>query len=91
VIPKRVFDFIGHEKMISSKQRTHGQKKKLARQYLERKFDHETSNIEVYNHELNVLLSHFKLVDEKKLKREFVDRMSYVAQLIQKNGALKNA
>jgi hypothetical protein len=62
----------------------------LAKQYLERKFDHDSANIEVYNHELNVLISHFKQVDDSKLKKDFVDAMSYVAQLIIKNGAQKN-
>jgi hypothetical protein len=45
----------------------------------------------VYNQELSVLLNHYKLVEDKKLKKEFVDRMSYVTSLIQKNGAQKNA
>jgi hypothetical protein len=36
VIPRRVFDFIGHEKSIQSRQSQKQQKKKLAKQYLER-------------------------------------------------------
>ena len=36
IIPKRVFDFIGHEKSIQQKQSQRQQKKKLAKQYLER-------------------------------------------------------
>lgn len=37
VVPKRVFDFIGHERQLASKsQRGAQNKKKLARQYLER-------------------------------------------------------
>jgi hypothetical protein len=45
----------------------------------------------VYNQELNVLISHYKVADDRKLRKEFVDRMSYVIQMITKNGAQKNA
>jgi hypothetical protein len=44
IIPKRVFDFIGHEKSIQQRQSQRQQKKKLAKQYLER------SNEPEYNH-----------------------------------------
>jgi hypothetical protein len=45
----------------------------------------------VYNHELNVLINHYKVADDRNLRKEFVDKMSYVIQMIRKNGAQKNA
>ena len=45
----------------------------------------------MYNHELNVLINHYKVADDRKLRKEFLDKMSYVIQMIQKNGAQKNA
>jgi len=54
-------------------------------------FDHQTRDIEVFNNELTLLLSHFKLLDDKLLKREFLEKMTYVIELLNKNQALKNA
>ena len=45
IIPKRVFDFIGHEKSIQQRQSQRQQKKKLAKQYLERSKSPANNNL----------------------------------------------
>jgi hypothetical protein len=44
----------------------------------------------VFNSELTLLLNHFKQLEDKQLKREFVDKMTYVVELLHKNQAIKN-
>ncbi len=54
-------------------------------------FDHTTSRTEDFNKELGLLIAHHKLIgDDKKLNREFVDQMTYIIELMQKNQAPKN-
>jgi hypothetical protein len=53
-------------------------------------FDHASRDIEVFNSELTLLLNHFKQLEDKQLKREFVDKMTYVVELLHKNQAIKN-
>lgn len=39
---------------------------------------------------MNMLINHYKIVDDSKLKREFIQKMGYVIELIAKNKAPKN-
>ena len=54
-------------------------------------FDHNTSNIDHFNNELSLLLSHHKLIaDDKKLSSDFVRQLTYIVELLNKNQAPKN-
>lgn len=48
-------------------------------------------DIESYNHELSMLLEHYRLLgDEKALKKEFIEKMTYVVELMHKHNVPKN-
>jgi len=45
----------------------------------------------VYNQELNILLNHFNIIkDNKRLRKEFVEKMAYVIELMNRNQAMQN-
>ena len=45
----------------------------------------------MYNQELNILLNHFNIIkDNKKLRKEFVEKMAYVIELMNRNQAMQN-
>lgn len=72
IIPKRVYDFITNERLIearSSQIVKLSKKKSLSKQYLERKFDHNSRDIEVFNAELSLLLNHYKQIDDKSTRK----------------------
>ena len=54
-------------------------------------FDHSTRDISVFNSELGMLLDHARCIDEKPLKREFINKIGYLVELLHKNQAPKNA
>jgi len=62
----------------------------LLKQYNERKFDHQTRDIEAFNAELGLLISHIKQVDNKAHKKEFINKLRYIVELLHKNKAPQN-
>ena len=45
----------------------------------------------MYNQELNILLNHFNIIkDNKRLRKEFVEKMAYVIELMNRNQAMQN-
>lgn len=53
-------------------------------------FDHSSRDVEQFNNELSLLLNHFKLVDEKALKSQFINKMTYIIELLNKNDVQTN-
>lgn len=53
-------------------------------------FDHSSRDTEQFNQELGLLLDHLRHVEDKAARREFLDKVTYVVELLHKNQVPKN-
>lgn len=57
----------------------------------DRKFDHMSRDIDAFNGELTLLLSHYKQSETSAHKKEFLAKMGYIVNLLHKNKAPQNS
>lgn len=90
MLPQKPFDFIRQDKQLQKRiqdTQSNKQKRNLLKQYKDRKFDHLSRDIDAFNGELTLLLSHLKQTENAAQKKEFVGKLSYIVQLLYKNKA----
>jgi hypothetical protein len=78
------------------------QRKNLLKQYSERSklyfmaekltdFNHANRDVKVFRQELSLLLSHIKLSTDKQTKRDCLNKLTYVVELLHKNKVTPDA